>query len=146
MAQQRTKKSRNKGMAYTHDNDAMTSAPKNVHVSSASARKPFPCFSTFWCFVGLFPASYIFNCFYLYYIEARDNEGKSPLERAFKNYGWTNFDVCLYLTTLGCCNQQDRANLLCEACGRGEFSVVKELIESHEVSPSGKTYCQVFVL
>ena len=37
MAQQSTKKSRNKGMAYTHHNDAMTSAPNNVHVNVSSA-------------------------------------------------------------------------------------------------------------
>ena len=36
MAQQSTKKSRNKGMAYAHHNDAMTSAP-NVYVNVSSA-------------------------------------------------------------------------------------------------------------
>ena len=37
MAQGSTKKSRNKRMAYTHQNAAMTSAPNKVHVKVSSA-------------------------------------------------------------------------------------------------------------
>ena len=62
MAQGSTKKSRNKKMASTYHNDAMTSVHSNtvplVHYSHGivmmSVNKAFSGLLTFWCFLGPF--------------------------------------------------------------------------------------------
>ncbi len=48
-------------------------------------------------------------------------------------------DVALYLVSRGCaCGDEDKANLLCEACHHGNLSAVKELVELHKVDPKSE--------
>ena len=48
-------------------------------------------------------------------------------------------DVALYLLNRGCHgNDEDKAKLLCAACEHGKVDVVKELVEQHHITPSGK--------
>ncbi len=76
------------------------------------------------------------------YTDVRDDEGKSPLDKAmapeclYENEGCV--DVALYLTSRGCGGDKDKANLLCAACFYGKLGVVKELVEEHEVDPKSE--------
>ena len=76
------------------------------------------------------------------YTDVRDDEGKSPLDKAmapeclYENEGCV--DVALYLTSRGCGGDKGKANLLCTACFYGKLGVVKELVEEHEVDPKSE--------
>ena len=69
----------------------------------------------------------------------RDDEGRSPLDKAMK--GWRDgcVDIALYLMSHGCaCGDEDKAKLLCAACYHGNMGVVKDLVELHKVDPKSK--------
>ncbi len=71
----------------------------------------------------------------------RDDEGQSPLDRALENPDDYDdcVDVALYLMSRGCaCGDEDKAKLLCVACGCGKLDVVKELVELHKVDPKSE--------
>ncbi len=69
------------------------------------------------------------------YTDVRDDEGKSPLDKAMAPECLYNcVDVALYLMSRGCaCGDEDKAKLLCAACNRINLGVVKELVELHKV-------------
>ncbi len=69
----------------------------------------------------------------------RDDEGRSPLDRALGDYNDGCVDVALYLMSRGCaCGDEDNAKLLCAACYHGNLSVVQELVELHKVDPKSE--------
>ena len=49
-------------------------------------------------------------------------------------------NMALVLINHGVDDQQDKARLLCEACYWGRLDVVKELVEQHNLDPSGEYY------
>ena len=53
---------------------------------------------------------------------------------------YCGLDTACYLINHGVDDQQDKANVLCEACKWGNLDVVKELVEQHNVDPSGEYY------
>ena len=65
--------------------------------------------------------------------DVRDDEGRSPLDRALK-YG--HVDVPYYLFHLGYGDDRDRVKLLCNASYHGKLYVVQELVEQHKIDPS----------
>ncbi len=67
----------------------------------------------------------------------RDDEGQSPLDKALENLYDDDgcVDVALYLMSRGCGGDEDKAKLLCAACGWGKLDVVKELVQQHKVDP-----------
>ena len=65
--------------------------------------------------------------------DVRDDEGRSPLDRALE-YG--HVDVPYYLFHLGYGSERDRVELLCNASAHGKLDVVQELVEQHKVDPS----------
>ena len=69
----------------------------------------------------------------------RDDNGRSPLDVVLDEGSRDNGDIGLDLIKHhGCGNEQDKAMLLCKACQRGNLDVVKELVEQHNVDPSGE--------
>ena len=69
----------------------------------------------------------------------RDDNGRLPLELALDEESKDDGRVGLYLIKHhGCVDEQDKAKLLCKACQRGNLDVVKELVEQHNVDPSGE--------
>ena len=67
--------------------------------------------------------------------DLRDDKGRSPLDLALVLY--RSVDVALYLINHGCGDDQDKAKLLCEACGQNRLDIVKELVEDHGLDPNG---------
>ncbi len=64
----------------------------------------------------------------------RDDEGRSPLDIALgRLYKDGCVDVSLYLMSRGCGGDENKTKLLCEACYRGNLSVVKQLVEQQKV-------------
>ena len=49
-------------------------------------------------------------------------------------------DVALYLINHGYGDDNDKAKLLCRACGQDRLDIVKELVEDHGLDPKGKYY------
>ena len=76
------------------------------------------------------------------YTDVRDDEGKSPLDKAmapeclYENEGCV--DVALYLMSRGCGSDDDKSKLLSAACDHGNLSVVKNLVELHKVDPKSE--------
>ncbi len=70
----------------------------------------------------------------------RDDEGRSPLDKALEDMGINDgcVDVSLYLMSRGCGGDEDKAKLLCGACFWGNLSVVKELVEQEKVDPKSE--------
>ena len=52
-------------------------------------------------------------------------------------------NIVLYLIKHGVDDEQDKANVLCEACYLGNLDVVKELVEQHNVDPNGEYYKKI---
>ena len=58
---------------------------------------------------------------------------------ALDERSWDNGRVDLYLIKChGYSDEQDKAKLLCKACKGGNLDVVKELVEQHNVDPTGE--------
>ena len=72
--------------------------------------------------------------------DIRDDEGQSPLDVALAFS--RSFGIALYLINHGCCDDRDRAKLLCEASQENRLAIVKELVEDHGLDPNGKYYCR----
>ena len=76
----------------------------------------------------------------------RDDQGRSLVDMILANmYEYYDdpddgFDIALFLINHGVDDEQDIANVLCEACERGNLDVVKELVEQHNVDPNGEYY------
>ena len=75
----------------------------------------------------------------------QDDQGRSLVDMALTNmYNYLDpdrgLDIALYLINHGVDDQQDKANVLCEACKRGKLDMVKELVEQHNVDPNGEYY------
>ena len=75
----------------------------------------------------------------------RDGQGHSLVDMTLANmYEYDDRDCGLnttfYLINYGVGDEQDKARLLCEACEWGSLDVVKELVEQHNVDPSGEYY------
>ena len=69
----------------------------------------------------------------------RDDNGRSPLDVVLDEKSEDDGRVGLYLMKHhGCVDEQNKANLFCKACQRGNLDVVKELIEQHNVDPNGE--------
>ena len=69
----------------------------------------------------------------------RDDNRRSPLDVALDEGSVDNGDVGLYLMKHhGCGDEQDKAKVLCKACGAGNMDLVKELVEQHNVDPTGE--------
>ena len=72
----------------------------------------------------------------------RDDEGKSPLDRAMENVYDTDgcAEVAHYLMSHGCdSDEKTRIKLLCGACRRGKLDVVKELVKQHNLDPKSES-------
>ena len=74
-----------------------------------------------------------------------DGQGCSLVDTTLTNlYEYDDPDrglnTALFLINHGVDNQQDKANVLCDACERGNLDVVKELVEQHNVDPNGEYY------
>jgi len=67
-------------------------------------------------------------------IVVRDGEGQTPLKRALDRQ---ECDFALYLINHGFGGDEEKANLLCEACYQGIIDIVMELIEKHKIDPNG---------
>ena len=71
-------------------------------------------------------------------VDVRDNEGRSPLERALEDDAdGYNLDFGLYLINIGCGSDEGKVKLMCEACFWSRLDVVKELVEQHKIDPKG---------
>ena len=66
--------------------------------------------------------------------DIQDNEGKSPLDAALQRY---ELDTAVYLMNHGCGSHEDKVKTLCRACQLGELTVVKELVEQHNINSKG---------
>ena len=89
--------------------------------------------------VALICKLYLAGCTCTLTAGVRDDNGRSPLDAALDEGSKDNGDVGLYLMKHhGCVDEQDKATLLCKACQRGNLDVVEELVEQHNVDPSGE--------
>ena len=71
----------------------------------------------------------------------RDDEGKSPLDRAMEDVYYTEgcAEVAHYLLTHGCDSDEEMLKeLLCGACRGGKLSLVKELVEKYKLDPNSE--------
>ena len=78
----------------------------------------------------------------------RDDSGQSPLDTVLKAIADVyveydeppdgQFDVALYLIDHDCGGDQERDQLLIEACYWGKVDMVKELVERHKVDPNSE--------
>ena len=62
----------------------------------------------------------------------KDDKGESPLDLALKS---DNVEAAHYLISRSGGSSRECAKLLCMACERGEFNIVKELVEKYKVDP-----------
>ena len=71
----------------------------------------------------------------------RECNRRSLLNMTLEEESEDNGDVGLYLIKQhGCGDEQDKAELFCKACERGNLDVVKKLVEQHNVDPNGEYY------
>ena len=71
----------------------------------------------------------------------RDDERKSPLDRTMEGVYYDEGcpEVAHYLMSCGCCSDEKTlTELLCGACRRGKLSIVKELVEQHNLDPNSE--------
>ena len=58
------------------------------------------------------------------------------------DHEWSDNDfelkMALYLINHGCDDEQDKVKLLCEACVCGNWDVIEELVEQHNVDLIGE--------
>ena len=76
----------------------------------------------------------------------RDDQGRSLVDTTLTNilYRYSDPDrglnTALFLINHGVGDEQDKANVLCEACKQGNLDLVKKLVEQHNVDPNGEYY------
>ena len=75
----------------------------------------------------------------------RDGQGRSLVDTALTNmFEHGDFEcglnVALYLLNHGVDGKRNKANVLCKACFSGNLDVVEELVEQHNVDPTGEYY------
>ena len=72
----------------------------------------------------------------------RDGQGRSLVDMTLTNMDEYDtdrgLDFALFLINHGVDDEQVKAKLLCKACKWGNLSVVKELVEQHNVDPNGE--------
>ena len=73
----------------------------------------------------------------------RDDNGKSPLDRAMENNIMYRIEGCPevahYLMSHGFDSDKETlARLLCGACRWGKLAIVKDLVEQHKIDPKSK--------
>ncbi len=79
------------------------------------------------------------DCLQCICTDVRDDEGKSPMDRAVLGVYDSCVNVALYLMSRGyACSDEDKANLLCGVCWTGRLDMVEELVEHHKVDPESE--------
>ena len=68
--------------------------------------------------------------------DVQDNKGKSPLDLALQGF-IRPLDTAVYLMNHGCDSHEDKVKILYRACQLGELTVVKELVEQHNINSKG---------
>ena len=68
-------------------------------------------------------------------VGVRDGEGRSLVRFILENVeDPLAVDIALYLINCGCaCGEEEKRDLLYEACSWGRLDVVKDLVEQHKV-------------
>ena len=62
-------------------------------------------------------------------------DGDSPLDLALRG---NKLDTALYLINRGCGSKEDKCELLFKGCRKGDLTVVRELVEQHNINPKGE--------
>ena len=76
----------------------------------------------------------------------RDDRGRSLVDTTLANIyryyddPYRGLNAALFLINHGVDDEQDKANVLCEACKWGNLDLVKKLVEQHNVDPNGEYY------